>query len=147
LLGGTAAGAGNLVSGNTSYGLDIFAGNNNQVQGNAIGTDATASQPLGNGTGVFIQGSAGNLLRGAAAGAGNASAVNQGGGVLVDGFLGQATGNAILRNAIFANAGLGIELRNGGNNNQPAPVLTSATSAGGVLTVQGTYTGRPSTTY
>jgi parallel beta-helix repeat protein len=50
---------------------------------------------------------------------------NGGDGVEVD-FIG---GNAILTNSIYNNAGLGIELA-GGNNSQPAPVLTSAGSPG-----------------
>src|SRR5262249_14598745 len=78
-----------------------------------------------------------------AAGAANTIAFNGGDGVLVD----AGTGNAVLRNAIFSNTGLGIRLINGGNNDQAAPVLTSATSGGGVTTVQGTLTGRPNTPF
>jgi hypothetical protein len=86
--------------------------------------------------------SSNNVVGGTAAGAGNTIAFNQGDGVLVQG----SSGNAILRNAILGNGRLGIELQ-GGNHNQPAPTVTSATSAGGVLTVQGTLQGLPSTTY
>ena len=55
--------------------------------------------------------------------------------------------NAILHNAIFGNGRLGIELLNNGNNNQPAPTLTSAATGGGLTTIQGTFTGQPSRVY
>ncbi len=46
-IGGTQAGAGNLVSGNTGDGIFVgYAGTNqNAVQGNAVGVDATAGTP------------------------------------------------------------------------------------------------------
>ena len=49
-IGGTAAGAGNLISGNTSDGVEISGtGTNlNLVQGNRIGTNAAGTLPLGN---------------------------------------------------------------------------------------------------
>jgi hypothetical protein len=64
-------------------------------------------------------------------------------GVLVD----TGTGNPILGNRIFMNAVQGIELVNGGNHNQGAPTLTSAMSAGGMITVSGTLTSMPGTNY
>jgi hypothetical protein len=144
LIGGTTAAARNVISGNRGAGV-LVTTSGNQVQGNSIGTDSTGTLALGNGgTGVALTGGANNnAVGGTAPGAANTIACNGGDGVLVD----VGTGNAILRNAIFANRGLGIELLHDGNNNQPAPVLTSASSGGGVLTVQGTFTGRPSTTY
>jgi Calx-beta domain len=48
-IGGTAAGAGNLISGNDFSGVKISSGNNNLVQGNLIGTNATGTAALGNG--------------------------------------------------------------------------------------------------
>jgi hypothetical protein len=59
----------------------------------------------------------------------------------------RGTGNAVLHNHIFANANLSIELLNHGNNDQAAPTLTSAVSGGDITTIQGTFTGQPSTTY
>jgi hypothetical protein len=73
----------------------------------------------------------------------NVIAFNGGDGVLID----VGTGNRVLRNRIFANAALGIELRDHGNNDQPAPALASAVSGGGFTTIQGTFTGQPATTY
>ena len=42
---------------------------------------------------------------------------------------------------------LEIELDNNANNNQPAPVLTAATSAGGSTTIAGTLQAAPNTSY
>jgi hypothetical protein len=148
VVGGAEAGDGNTISGNTFAGVSIVGGIGDVVQGNRIGTDATGTAPLPNFTGVSIGNSNNIAVGGTAAGAGNTIAFNQGDGVLVSGgFLDLGTSNAILRNAIFGNGRLGIELTSGGNHNQPPPTLTSATSAGGVLTVQGTLQGRPVTTY
>jgi titin len=131
-LGGTGGGAGNLISGNGGDGVSI-AGDANVIQGNTIGTDSTGSQPLGNGYGVHIDSGSNNLIGGTTAGAGNTIAFNRTDGVLVN----QDTGNAILRNGIFSSGNLGIELTNGGNHDQEAPVITSATSGGGVTTLSG----------
>ena len=55
-IGGTGAGAGNVISGNSSDGIDIgsfsttlSSGNGNLVQGNKIGTNAAGTAELGNG--------------------------------------------------------------------------------------------------
>jgi titin len=144
-IGGTAMGAGNLISGNQGDGISVINTSGVLVAGNTVGADATGTQPLGNGgNGVAIRpGASNNAVGGTQPRAGNVIAFNGGDGVLVD----TGTGNAVLRNRIFANANLGIELRNGGNHNQPAPVLTSAVSGGGFTTIQGSFTGQASTTY
>jgi titin len=146
-VGGTETGAGNLISGNARHGVFIAAldsNGGNIVQGNFIGTDVTGTQAIGNGRdGIQISRSNNNTVAGEAAGAGNTIAFNGHDGVLVD----EATGNAIQGNAIFANANLGIELLNGANHNQAAPVLTSATSDGTSTTVKGTLSGTPNTTF
>ena len=47
---GYARSAGNLISGNTVHGIQIFGGASNvTVEGNIIGLDATGNTPLGNG--------------------------------------------------------------------------------------------------
>jgi parallel beta-helix repeat protein len=84
LIGGLAAGAGNLISGDTNYGIELFASNGNQVQGNSIGTDVTGTQALANQDGVLIQaGSGNNLIGGPAPGAGNLISGNTGDGVYI----------------------------------------------------------------
>jgi hypothetical protein len=47
LIGGTKAGEGNLISGNTQFGL-VVAGVGSRVQGNLIGTTASGAAALGN---------------------------------------------------------------------------------------------------
>jgi titin len=142
-VGGTAAGAGNLISANREDGVLILPGSSgNLVQGNLIGTDVNGNA-LGNGSnGVRIFGS-NNTIGGTMAGAANTIAYNGRDGVLVD----TGTGNAIRRNAIFANGGLGIELIRGGNRMQPAPVLTTATVENGVTTIGGTLTSTPNASF
>src|SRR4029453_1293752 len=51
---------------------------------------------------------------------------------------------AILTHQIYRTVGLGIDLINGANNNQPAPLLASAA---GLNHVVGTLTAAPSTAY
>jgi parallel beta-helix repeat protein len=146
-IGGTATGAGNLISGNQGDGIEITDSDTtgNLLQGNTIGTDVTGTLALGNGgNGVDVTaGAHDNTIGGTAPQAANVIAFNGNDGVRID----TGTGNAILRNSIFSNARLGIELVNHGNNDQSAPVLTSALSGGGLTTIQGTFTGRASTTY
>jgi hypothetical protein len=75
LIGGTNAGAGNVISGNLGNGILMRGSNvvNNTVQGNFIGTDATGMNPLPNTVaGVTIDtGSSANLIGGTLAGARN----------------------------------------------------------------------------
>jgi hypothetical protein len=68
-VGGTAPGAGNLVSGNGQRGFDIF-GQNNLFQGNFVGTDVSGTAAIPNGDGFYLTGS-GNIIGGTAPGAGN----------------------------------------------------------------------------
>jgi titin len=137
-VGGTATGAGNLISGNGFDGI-LITGVANLVQGNMIGTNAAGTGAVANGlSGVHIFAS-NNTVGGTAAGAANTIAFNKAVGVFVD----SGTGNAIRQNSIFANAGLGIRLNPGANNNQPAPTLSAARFIPFVnlLTAQGTLTG------
>jgi titin len=141
-IGGTETGAGNLISGNFWYGVQIAGGLGNLVEGNLIGLSANQSNALSSKIGVFVQNSSNNTIGGTTSGAGNIIA-EDGWGVRISG----GTGNAIQGNSIFGNTVLGIQLLNGGNNNQPAPVLSSATNAGGITTVSGTLTAAANTTY
>jgi titin len=69
-IGGTAAGAGNVISGNKFDGLVL--GSNNLVQANLIGTDVTGTVGLGNGgPGIFMMGSESNIIGGTTAAASN----------------------------------------------------------------------------
>jgi titin len=147
LVGGTEAGAGNLISGNGGSGIFMTSsGSSNLVQGNRIGTDVSGAQPLGNaGDGVHVLdvNSGPNTIGGEDPGAGNTIAFNGNDGVLVD----SSTHIAILGNAIFANGHRGIELVRGGDHDQAAPVLTAATTDGASTTVTGTLTSTPGATF
>jgi titin len=155
-VGGTVAGAGNVISGNGGMGVLLNAGpgrgmtNENLVDGNRIGTDLTGVAPLPNhshGVGI-INGSFGNTIGGTMAGAGNTIAFNRGTGVVV---VGNGGGNAILGDAIFGNTQLGIDLGadgvtpndpinpdTGPNNRQNYPVLTTAITTNSGTTITGT---------
>lgn len=143
-VGGTTAGAGNLIAANGGSGIAIQA-RGNAVEGNLIGTDISGTNPLGNSMdGVsLLTGASGNTVGGTVAGAGNTIAFNSLSGVLVN----QGTDNAIQGNAIFANGGLGIELVDQGNHDQEAPMLIAASSDGQNTTVVGTLTSAPNTDF
>ncbi len=89
-IGGTAAGAGNVVGGQAFDGVVIDAASGNLIEGNLIGTDPTGTIAMGNGAGVLIgfSNAANNTLGGTAAGAGNLISGNFGDGVLLNPALG-----------------------------------------------------------
>src|SRR5262249_38661186 len=108
-IGGTTAGAGNVISGNGVTGVWLDGSStSNVVQGNLIGTRADGSNALGNGLhGVRITNGAQQNLIGGIIGAGNIIAFNE---VGVEITSAGAIRNAILSNSIFANTFLGIDL-------------------------------------
>jgi trimeric autotransporter adhesin len=145
-IGGTASGARNVISGNVGAGI-LFNGSNtinNLVEGNFIGTNATGTGNLANEHGVRIAGALDNTVGGTVDAAANTISGNTNQGVFV-GSCTCATGNRILRNSIFDNGLLGIELGlleddgptpndrkdrdTGPNTLQNFPVITSATTA------------------
>jgi len=168
LIGGTTAAARNVISGNRT-GVTLFLGaTGNLVQGNLIGTMPDGVTGAGNTfAGVYISSTAANnTIGGTAPGAGNTIAYTQGvtgtagsgDGVFVesvDSSIAPPTGNAILGNSIFSNAGLGIDLTpdgvtsndtgdadTGANNLQNFPVLSSAVRVTGGTTVNGTLNSK-----
>src|SRR5262249_17799157 len=82
-IGGATAGAGNVISGNSTSGILLSSGGN-LVQGNYIGTDASGTAALGNFNGIVASAS-NNTIGGTAAGAGNIISGNRNDGVLVMG--------------------------------------------------------------
>lgn len=115
VIGGAAPGAGNIISGNSTYGVVLFNGGatGNQVQGNYIGVDATGRAALPNtGYGVGIaNGASGNLIGGAGAGL-NVISGNTQGGVVV--FGSGTNNNAVLGNRIGTDVTGTLALGNGG---------------------------------
>jgi CSLREA domain-containing protein len=161
VIGGTAAGARNVISGNQAFGVSIDISTiDNSVQGNFIGTDATGTGALPNGAGIFLRGTH-NVVGGAAPGAGNIIAFNTDTGVFLDN---AAQKCEVRRNSIHSNGSLGIDLgANGGadgitfndagdadvgaNEQQNFPVITSVSAGGGQIQIQGILNSKPSTAY
>jgi hypothetical protein len=84
-IGGSVAGAGNVIGGLTFDGIQINGGGDSVVQGNTIGTDPTGTTPLGNGTGIVVTfGATGNTIGGTTSGAGNLVSGNNGDGILLN---------------------------------------------------------------
>ncbi len=104
-VGGTVAGAGNLVSGNSSSGVIFYgsAATGNTVVGNFIGTNAAGTAPLSNhGDGIeILNGASGNTIGGTSAGARNVVSGNLGIGVNI---FNSASGNSVSGNYIGIDA-------------------------------------------
>ncbi len=159
-IGGTAAGEGNVIAGNSRYGI-YFQGDSSFIQGNYIGTDAGATLSLGNGWGGMRLDStaSNNTIGGTAAGAGNVIANNNSAGIAIN--VNTNAGNSILGNAIYSNSGLAIDLKDDGatandagdtdtgpNGLQNFPVLSSALTNGtNSVTVSGTLNSIASTNF
>ncbi len=164
-IGGTATGAGNLISGNNFHGLNL-GGSGNFVQGNLIGTQQNGSSPLGNSLIGVLIGANNNAIGGIDPGAGNIIAFNGEDGVQVVG----GSGHAIRHNSIFSNGTtiqhLGIDLGSSGvtandpnpagcpadgdtgpNNLQNFPVITSASLLTGSIRIEGTLNSTANTTF
>jgi hypothetical protein len=158
-VGGTTAGARNVISGNDDAGVLVFGSAGNKVMGNYVGTDATGTKDLGNAdVGVNVT-RASSTIGGVTAGERNLISGNHGVGVGIEGA--SATGNRILSNSIFANGLLGIDLGGDGttandpgdpdtgpNYLQNKPVLYSAKkNAAGTTTIRGTLDSTPGKTF
>ncbi len=119
IVGGTAAGARNVISAN-DVGIQISwpfgqpkQSAHNQIQGNYIGTDVTGEVTTGNASiGVFIDGGDGNTVGGDTSEAGNLITGND-----VDGVFVQGNDNVIGgANRITGNNGPGVEVWQGFGN-------------------------------
>jgi CSLREA domain-containing protein len=155
-IGGSAAGAGNVISGNGDVGISLGYAEGTTIEGNFIGTDVTGTVALGNqGSGITLQ-SDNVTVGGTDPGAANLIAFNGGAGVVVTG---PVSGNAIRGNSIHDNTGTGIDLNDDGatandfgdgdtgpNNLQNFPVVSSVTY-GATTTVAGVLNSTPSTTF
>jgi len=112
-IGGTAAGARNIISGNGIHGVEIDAAGaaGNLVQGNHIGMDINGSVGLGNaGDGVFISDAPGNIIGGGTAGAANVISANGQAGVHILGV--GASANMVRGNFIGTDAAGGLDRGN-----------------------------------
>jgi uncharacterized repeat protein (TIGR01451 family)/CSLREA domain-containing protein len=150
VIGGSAPGAGNVISGNSQLGVEAFGPFT--AEGNWIGTNQTGTLDLGNQIGgLLVSGATDRSLI-----SGNTVAFNDGVGMSVQGGNGQEMGG----NAVYANSGLGIDLDPSGvasndagdgdagpNGLQNYPVVTLAAPSLGGTDVQGTLNSTPSTTF
>jgi hypothetical protein len=123
LIGGVAAGTGNLISGNAGWGLNITA-SGAIVQGNLVGTDAAGTSAVGNGgPGIRVAGTTATQIGGTTAAARNVVSGNAASGIaIIDGSSGtDLSGNYIGIDKTGAgavpNAYNGISIRGGANQN------------------------------
>ena len=156
LIGGTAAGAGNLISGNDT--AISTSGNATTIQGNLIGTDVAGTGKIPNSRGVQALG-LNMLIGGLTPGARNVISGNDGDGVFIRGagskLQGNYIGTDITGNLALGNTGNGVvagenaviggtvpEARNiiSANGNFGNVVL-GLNSSGSAATVQGNYIG------
>jgi hypothetical protein len=136
-IGGTAAGAGNLVSGNGRFGVYLNGSgtSNNLVQENLIGLNAAATGPLGNAfDGVaFLEGASANTLGGTTAAARNLISANGRFGVLLgvtgtsNNFVqGNFIGTDASGNVALGNASNGVNIVTGASDNTVGGTVTGA---------------------
>jgi titin len=132
-VGGTTVGARNVISANTSSGIDLedSGATGNHVEGNFIGTTAAGTVALGNSDGVQIHfGAASNTVGGTAAGDGNVISGNSDQGVsMADS---GTTENLIEGNLIGTNATGTAGLGNGDSGVRLTSAASSNTVGGAV---------------
>ena len=128
MIGGTAPGAGNLISGasnNGATGVQILQSGNAHIVGNLIGTAADGITPLPNqfdGVWIYLE-SQQNTVGGPQAGSGNTIAFNGRNGVTIDNDVPAVRGNTIRGNSIYANTAAGIAFILGGNDDLAPPTI------------------------
>jgi hypothetical protein len=109
-VGGTATGAGNLVSGNSFFGIELRAGAEDAVvEGNFVGTNADATKAVPNDTGILVEATDAEI-GGIAAGATNVVSGNTSDGIRVE-----ALGTAGIQENLIGVAPGPVVLGNGGN--------------------------------
>jgi hypothetical protein len=160
LIGGSAAGAGNLISGNGASGIVIAGAQGNLVVGNRIGTDGSATAALGNAHhGIVLLGGVArdtvdNEIGGTFAGAGNVIAFNGQNGISITDA--GTVRNAIHQNSIYRNGILGIDLGADGatsndagdvdlgpNQLQNFPLIRSVVFGATTIEIVGAFRGAP----
>jgi hypothetical protein len=147
-IGGSTAGAGNVVSGNTGPGITVNNTGTSTVQGNIVGAGPSGTNPIPNdGDGIDVDQ---NAIVGGDGKAANVIAFNNGPGIQIENV--QAT---VAGNSIFSNVGLGIDAGGVGvtpndagdtDGIQNFPVLTAAVSGDGRTTIAGTLDTAPNRT-
>lgn len=150
LIGGTTAGAGNVISGNNTNGIcacsSFVSPNTNLIQGNLIGTDVTGTLDRGNtSAGIFISGSSiyieGLIIGGTTTAARNIISGNDGNGIAgsVGTILGNHIGTDVTGTTPLGNGLSGVSI--GGNSTISGNVVAANGSDGLLLT--GSFTSGP----
>ena len=137
-IGGTAAAARNVISGNLGDGVYLAGASNNIVEGNYIGTDNTGLTAMANGfEGIVLFGaSTGNQIGGASAGQGNVISANTYHGIYISDA--GTTGNVIQGNNIGVGANGTTAM---GNGSQGIFLLAGASGNTIGLALNGSGTG------
>lgn len=166
IIGGSAAGDGNLISGNRGAGIQT-GGKSTTIRGNAIGTDASRTAAIPNTSGIVTYGQEGILIGGISSSESNTIAYNTKDGIYINY---SSFNKQIKGNAIYENGGLGINLiadsdeaaldyskvtpndngddDSGGNHLQNFPIITSTDYDGTSLaTVKGYLNSSPSSLF
>ncbi|MEX2237620.1 MAG: hypothetical protein WEB00_08805 [Dehalococcoidia bacterium] len=181
IIGGAAAGEGNLISGNIT-GLRL-GGTDAVVQGNLVGTQSDGTSALPNtGPGIHVVGGEDILIGGTGAERnviafnqqagivagdsgenveirGNSIHSNNGAGILFAALVINSIEFTVRANSIFGNGGLGIDFGGGpvpndagdgdpgANLLQNHPNVTAAVAASAAITIDGSLSSAPSSTY
>ena len=138
IVGGIAASARNLISGNTNAGIAITGAGSagNTIAGNFIGTDASGQNAVANPIGILFGGGTGTTIGGTAAGAGNVISGNTTAGIELSGT--GVTATLIVGNEIGTNAaGTAAVVQ----PNQSGAILTLQNAGIVVVGSQGTSIG------
>lgn len=152
-IGGSGAGEGNLIGGNSGDGIDFENASRNVVFGNRIGIGPDGVDVRNNSQGVLVTSGTDNRIGGVQSGEGNVIAFNTGRGVGINNNAAHVR-NAIRGNSLFANGNLGIDLGMNGrtandaasdpdtgpNRLQNHPELTSAMAGPASTRIVGTLT-------
>ncbi len=151
VVGGTGAGAGNVIGGSTGSGLRLTSSSNVTVQGNFFGTNAAGTADVGNFIGIEVN-TVGALIGTATPGGpgSNLIAFNHR-GIVVNGQDTTIRGNSIRDNTL-----LGIDLADNGvsrndagdvDGQQNFPHITSAVPEGGGVRIIGVLDSTASSTF
>jgi hypothetical protein len=165
VIGGTAPGAGNTISGNALAGIHFGSIGGDLVYGNRIGTDITGTKAVGNQVGILVEQSDSLLIGAFNGGNGNTIAYNEEDGIRVIGTVNRTASRIrIHANSILANGGLGInlvggiedswgqtanddkDLDTGPNGLQNYPVISSV-EGGNSLRMEGYVNSSPNSTF
>jgi parallel beta-helix repeat protein len=137
---------GNIIAGNQSAGVEIDgttagSASGNTITSNFIGNDGQ-NHVFGNkGPGVRIDSVSANTVGGIDSSKGNVITANANGVVITAQSSKVASADSILRNSIYGNTGLGIDLIGGANNAIIPPQISAVTASA----VMGTVTAPPNT--